>query len=110
MTRTTRIVFSVVLLVFLAIPRAHASNTPKPAPKIEIRVPHVLSPSGVAAGSWVQISKSLGFVIERQLGAPGAGQLPIAQGYFVVKRNGHWLRLDSIAHGAIFHGSMKSTE
>ena len=47
---------------------------------------------------WVPVGKSLRFVIEQQMPERYApGQLPSVLGYFVGKRDGHWLRLGSIA-------------
>ena len=55
-------------------------------------------PPGITASAWVRISNDFAAVVERP--APNLyardRQLPSAQGYFAVWRNGHWLRLDSL--------------
>lgn len=61
---------------------------------------------------WMSIDENLAFVIERQL----SGQLmrdqpstPSVLGYFTVKHNGHWLRLQPIAQGALYRGPLRSS-
>lgn len=54
-----------------------------------------------SARYWLPVDRNLRFVIEHQAGKSyvvplGGGQLPSALGYFMCKRGGHWLRLDSI--------------
>jgi hypothetical protein len=61
-------------------------------------------PTGVSSSAWVPVTKNLGFVIEKTTLEPGPKQVTSAFGYFVVQRDGHWLRLDSIPHGALFGG------
>lgn len=55
-------------------------------------------PPGVTASSWIPITHGLGAVIEQALPARDSGgqTMPSALGYFVVWRDGHWLRLDSL--------------
>jgi hypothetical protein len=52
-----------------------------------------------STSNWLAISSGLRFVIEQQ--APerdaGAGQLPSVLGYFIAKRDGRWVRLNSTA-------------
>jgi len=57
------------------------------------------------------IEKNLAFMIEPQL--PGQlmrGQPPTrsALGYFVIKHNGHWLRLQPLAEGALYRGPLRT--
>lgn len=61
-------------------------------------------PAGISSSAWMPVTKNLGFVIEKTTSEPGPKQVPSAFGYFVVQRDGHWLRLDSIPHGALFRG------
>jgi hypothetical protein len=55
-------------------------------------------PPGIAASAWVPITNDLAAVVERPAPTLYAGnrQVPSAQGYFVLWREGHWLRLDSL--------------
>ncbi|HVS78082.1 MAG TPA: hypothetical protein VHE11_14180 [Steroidobacteraceae bacterium] len=55
-------------------------------------------PPGVAASSWVPITHDFGAVVERRMPDAYATGQPLASalGYFVVRRAGHWLRLDSL--------------
>jgi hypothetical protein len=55
-------------------------------------------PPDVTASSWIPLTHGLGAVIEQPLPDryPGGQSLPSALGYFVVWRDGHWLRLDSL--------------
>ena len=46
-------------------------------------------PPGIAAGSWISISGSSGFVIQRQLGPRDVA------GYFMVRHLGTWWRVSS---------------
>ena len=65
-------------------------------------------PPGVSAPAWVPISDSLGFVIQQKRPARAGEQLPAALGYFVVKRDGHWLRLDSLPAASLWRGPLQS--
>lgn len=54
-----------------------------------------------STGNWIPVGTNLRFVIEQRMGErhvvpQGPGQLPSVLGYFMRKRGGHWLRLDSI--------------
>jgi hypothetical protein len=55
-------------------------------------------PPGVTASSWIPITQRFGAVIEQPMADrfSGGQPLPSALGYFVVRRDGHWLRLDSL--------------
>lgn len=67
--------------------------------------------SAARPSKWLPIEKNLAFVIERQLPAQRIrGQLrtPSALGYFVIKRSGHWVRLQPIAEGALYRGPLTS--
>jgi hypothetical protein len=60
-------------------------------------------PAGVPQSAWIAISKTFGFAVAKSLPAthaPGLEneQLPAASGYFAVRHQGHWLRLDLIGH------------
>jgi hypothetical protein len=64
-----------------------------------------------AASARISIGGNLAFVIERQLpGQPMRGQPPTssALGYFVVRRDDYWMRLQPIAEGALFRGPLTS--
>lgn len=76
-----------VLATVTVMPAARADGSSAPG-----------RPPGVTASSWIPISHSLGAVIEQAMPArDSVGQpLPSALGYFVVWRDGHWLRLDSL--------------
>ena len=56
-------------------------------------------PNGVQASDWVPISARLGIVLVHSKNAPVAGApqalllRPPANGYFMVKRGGRWVRL-----------------
>ncbi len=50
-------------------------------------------PAGVAAAEWVRVSEDLGLVITCRQGNPTAERPPCAEGYFVVRVGGAWLRL-----------------
>lgn len=65
-------------------------------------------PPGVSASARVPISDSLGFVIQQKRPARAGEQLPTALGYFVVKRDGHWLRLDSLPAASLWRGPLQS--
>jgi len=59
---------------------------------------------------WMSIDKNLAFVIERQLPGQlmrGQAPTPSVLGYFAVKHNGHWLRLQPIAEGALYRGPLR---
>lgn len=75
------------LAMLTVIPAAHAAGSSTPG-----------RPPGVAASSWVPINHGLGAVIEQPMPDRYAGgrPLPSALGYFLVWRDGHWLRLDSL--------------
>jgi hypothetical protein len=55
-------------------------------------------PPGISGSSWVPITHDLGVVVEQQIPDRDSGGrgLPSALGYFVVWRNSHWVRLDSL--------------
>ena len=79
------------LTALVLVPAAHAASPSGPG-----------RPPGIAAASsWVPITHDLGVVVEQRLPDrySGGRALPSALGYFVVWRNGHWLRLDSL----VFH-------
>lgn len=61
-------------------------------------------PPGISISAWMPVTKELGFVIEKTTSDRGPQQVPSAYGYFVVPRDGRWLRLDSVPHGALFRG------
>lgn len=75
------------LATFIILPAAHAAGSSAPS-----------RPPGVTASSWIPITQGLGAVIERPMPDrySGGRQMPSALGYFVVRRDGHWLRLDSL--------------
>lgn len=76
---------ALTLLAFLPTARAASASTP-------------VRPPDVTASSWVPLTHGLGAVVEQPLPDryPGGQSLPSALGYFVVWRDGHWLRLDSL--------------
>ncbi|MGH8290776.1 MAG: hypothetical protein ACREV7_17480 [Steroidobacteraceae bacterium] len=55
------------------------------------------------------ISRDLGFVVEQSAPERNSGATPPAGGYFVAKRGGHGVRLDPIAHGALFAGPLTAS-
>lgn len=62
------------------------------------------------ASTWMSIDRNLAFVIEQQRPAqalPGGQPVRSALGYFVIKRSGHWLRLDPLAQTALFRGPLR---
>lgn len=82
---------SVFLLAALAtltfMPAARAVGSPAPG-----------RPPGISVSSWVPLTRDLGAVIEQRTPDRYSGDrsLPAVLGYFVVRRNGRWLRLDSL--------------
>lgn len=58
------------------------------------------------AGSRVRITSNLAFVIEKRNAELGGPRTHAVAGYFVTERKGHWLRLDPVAHGALFGGPL----
>ncbi|HEX5459784.1 MAG TPA: hypothetical protein VFX20_07415 [Steroidobacteraceae bacterium] len=81
-------VFVFAALTALALPAAaRASSTPAPA-----------RPPGVTTASWVPIAHGFGAVVERRVPDryTGGAPVPSALGYFVLWRDDHWLRLDSL--------------
>jgi len=87
MKRAMPVYLLVALATLIFGPAAHAAASSTPS-----------RPPGVAGASWVPITHGLGAVIEQRMPDRYAdGQpLPSALGYFVVWRDGHWLRLDSL--------------
>ena len=87
MKRAMPIPLLAALATLTFIATAHAAGSSPPGP-----------PPGVTASSWVPIAHGLGAVIEHSLPDryPGGQRLPAALGYFVMWRDGHWLRLDSL--------------
>ena len=55
---------------------------------------------------WIPIAGSLGFILEAPASERGDGPASAAFGYFVARRGGHALRLDPMAHGALFDGPL----
>ncbi|HEX5208911.1 MAG TPA: hypothetical protein VFW10_14110 [Steroidobacteraceae bacterium] len=62
-------------------------------------------PAGTSNSAWIPVTSDLGFVIEQTRVQPGP---PAAFGYFVARRDAHWLRLDSIPNAALFRGPESS--
>lgn len=54
-------------------------------------------PAGVAPSQWISISGKLGFVVEPQLGAFPRKQPQTINGYFVVRRDGRWRRVQTVS-------------
>lgn len=79
------ILATLAALTIMPATRADGSSTPG-------------RPPDIAAASWVPITQGLGAVIEQPLPDRYADghPLPSALGYFVVWRDGHWMRLDSL--------------
>jgi len=75
------------LMALVFIPAAQAAGPSRPD-----------RPHGVVSTSWVPITHDFGAVIEDRMPDrySGSQRLPSARGYFVVRRDGHWLRLDSL--------------
>jgi hypothetical protein len=90
MTRATPVLLSVALVALTAIPTVRALGS-----TVHSR------PPGIAPSAWVPITDNLGVVVEpqiRQLSASARDrQFPVAGGYFVIERDGSWLRLDSLS-------------
>jgi len=57
-------------------------------------------------GHWIAIADRFGFMVEAPAAERGGGRRPSAFGYFLVGRGKHGLRLDPIAHGALFGGPL----
>lgn len=81
-----------------------------------LRLDTVLQPPPVRrrppmASVWMSIEPNLAFVIDQQRPAPALrDEEPVrsALGYFVIKRNGHWLRLNPLAQAALFRGPLRA--
>lgn len=92
MKRALPVFLSVALIVLTVTPTALALGSPAHR-----------RPPGIAASAWIPISNDLAAVIEQRAPDPtlvpgihyAHGQ-PLALGYFLVWRNGRWLRLDSL--------------
>jgi hypothetical protein len=54
----------------------------------------------------VRIASHLAFVIEPATRERGDGETSSAFGYFVLERGKHWVRLDPVAHDALFDGPL----
>jgi hypothetical protein len=93
MNRTAALVLSVALGTLVVGPSAWAAKTSQTASA---------RPPGVAASAWVPINSRMGFVVQQRATAPQQ-RIPTVQGYFVVKRNGSWWRLDAVPVGGVFH-------
>jgi hypothetical protein len=63
--------------------------------------------SGPAGTPRVAIADKLAFVVQRRTAEGGSPRaIATAVGYFVAERGGHWVRLNPIAHGALFGGPL----
>ena len=97
MTRAMPVPLFAALTALVFVPAAHAASPSGPG----------RPPGMAAASSWVPITHDLGVVVEQRLSDRHSGgrALPSALGYFVVWRNGHWLRLDSLLVHSMAHRS-----
>lgn len=86
MRRAIPVLLSAALAAFALTPAALASSSIVPG-----------RPPGIGASSWVPIGNDFGAVIERSTPDRNAHSQQSALGYFVIWREGHWLRLDSLA-------------
>jgi hypothetical protein len=93
MTRTAAFVLSVALGTMIVGPSTWAAKAPQSAPA---------RPPGIAASAWVPINSRMGFVVQQRATVPQQ-RIPTVQGFFVVKENGTWWRLDAVPVGGVFH-------
>lgn len=87
MKRAMPVLLLAALATLAFMPAARAVGSSAPA-----------RPPGISASSWVPLTRDLGAVIEQRMPDRDSDgrSLPAALGYFVARRNGHWLRLDSL--------------
>lgn len=87
-TRTALLAAALASAALATFPVVHSAGAPD-------------RPAGVQPSAWIALGKNLGFVVQRERpGRIATQQGATVDGYFVVKRNGGWWRLDAHAESS----------